>query len=60
VDEFPEAIGLLATGRVRAEPLITGRVALERSVAEGLEALLRPDTAHVKILVTPGGGGAGR
>jgi (R,R)-butanediol dehydrogenase/meso-butanediol dehydrogenase/diacetyl reductase len=56
VDEVPEAIALLAAGRVRVEPLITGRVALEGAVEEGLVALLRPDADHVKILVTPGSG----
>jgi (R,R)-butanediol dehydrogenase/meso-butanediol dehydrogenase/diacetyl reductase len=59
VDEFPEAIALLAAGRVRVEPLITGRVALEGAVEEGLVALLRPDADHVKILVTPGSGARG-
>ncbi len=54
VDEFPEAIGLLAERRVRVEPLVTGRVPLERAVADGLEALLRREAGHVKILVTPG------
>lgn len=53
VDEFPEAIDLLARRRVRVEPLLTGRVPLERAVADGLEALLRPKADHVKILVIP-------
>lgn len=57
VDEFPEAIALLATNGVHVEPLITGRVAVDRSVEDGLEALLQPETPHVKILVTPRGGG---
>jgi (R,R)-butanediol dehydrogenase/meso-butanediol dehydrogenase/diacetyl reductase len=57
VDEFPEAIELLARRRVRVGPLLTGRVPLERAVADGLEALLRPEAGHVKILVTPAGAG---
>lgn len=53
VDEFPQAIDLLAQGQVRVDPLLTGRVPLERAVADGLEALLRPESGHVKILVVP-------
>lgn len=53
VDEFAEAIGLLAEGRVRIDPLVTVRVPLEDSLPRGIEALLRPEEGHVKILVTP-------
>lgn len=55
VDEFPEAIALLARGQVRVAPLVTGRVPLADTVRGGLEALLRPEAGHVKILVAPGG-----
>jgi (R,R)-butanediol dehydrogenase / meso-butanediol dehydrogenase / diacetyl reductase len=54
VGEFPEAIELLARGRVRVAPLVTGRVPLARAVVDGLDAMVRRDGAHVKILVTPG------
>ena len=54
VDEFADAIGLLGDGRVRAEPLVTARVGLAEALGCGLEALLRREEAHVKILVTPG------
>ena len=54
VDEFPEAIRLLADRRVRVEPLITATVPLADGVARGLEALLRREEAHIKILVVPG------
>ena len=53
VDEFPEAIDLLARGQVRTDSLVTARVPLERALADGIEALLRPDLGHVKILVSP-------
>ncbi len=53
VDEFPEAIGLLAQGRVRIAPLVTARVPLEDALARGIEALLRREEGHVKILVSP-------
>ncbi len=53
VDEFPEAIDLLARGRVRIAPLITARIPLEDTIPRGLEALLRREERHVKILVAP-------
>jgi (R,R)-butanediol dehydrogenase/meso-butanediol dehydrogenase/diacetyl reductase len=56
VDEFPEAIDLLARGLVRVDRLVTARIPLERAVSDGLEALLKPDAAHVKILVVPAAG----
>jgi (R,R)-butanediol dehydrogenase / meso-butanediol dehydrogenase / diacetyl reductase len=52
VDEFPDAIDLLARGQVRTDSLVTARVPLERALADGIEALLRPDLGHVKILVS--------
>jgi threonine dehydrogenase-like Zn-dependent dehydrogenase len=54
VDEVPEAIRLLADRRVRVEPLITATVPLADGVARGLDALLRREEAHIKILVVPG------
>ena len=53
VDEFPEAIRLLAERLVRIEPLLSARVPLEDAVTGGLEALLRREERHIKILVTP-------
>jgi (R,R)-butanediol dehydrogenase/meso-butanediol dehydrogenase/diacetyl reductase len=53
VDEFPEAIRLLADKRVRIDPLVTARVPLADGVTRGLEALLRREEGHIKILVTP-------
>lgn len=53
VDEFPEAIALLAAGPVQVAPLVTGCVPLADALEHGLEALRRPDAAHVKILVRP-------
>jgi (R,R)-butanediol dehydrogenase/meso-butanediol dehydrogenase/diacetyl reductase len=54
VDEFTDAIEMLARGQVRVDSLVTARVPLERGLADGIEALLRPDLGHVKILVSPG------
>lgn len=56
-DEFPEAIALLARGLVKTAPLITARVPLARAREDGLEALLRKDDGHIKILVMSGTGG---
>jgi (R,R)-butanediol dehydrogenase/meso-butanediol dehydrogenase/diacetyl reductase len=53
VDEFADAIALLGDGRVRAQPLVTARVGLAEALGCGLEALLRREEGHVKILVTP-------
>ena len=53
VDEFPEAIDLLVEGRVRIDPLVTARVSLDEALPRGLEALLRREEKHVKILVAP-------
>jgi (R,R)-butanediol dehydrogenase/meso-butanediol dehydrogenase/diacetyl reductase len=60
VGEFPEAIALLARGAVRIAPLLTARVPLERALPDGLEALLRPEEGHVKVLVTPPPSGRAR
>jgi (R,R)-butanediol dehydrogenase / meso-butanediol dehydrogenase / diacetyl reductase len=53
VGEFPEAIRLLAERQVRVDGVVTTRVPLEDAVARGLEALLRPDEGHVKIMIVP-------
>jgi (R,R)-butanediol dehydrogenase / meso-butanediol dehydrogenase / diacetyl reductase len=59
VGEFADAIALLARGQVRVEPLITGRVPLARARPDGLDALLRREERHVKILITSGADGRG-
>lgn len=53
VDEFPEAIGLLQRRRVRIDRLVTARLPLADALPRGLQALLRREERHVKILVTP-------
>ncbi|MBI2217134.1 MAG: 2,3-butanediol dehydrogenase [Candidatus Rokubacteria bacterium] len=53
VDEFPEAIRLLAERRVSVDPVVTTRVPLEDAVSHGLEALLRREEGHVKIMIVP-------
>lgn len=52
-EDLPAAVRLLAEGQVKAQPLVTGRVPLERVVEDGLLALAQPGTEHLKILVEP-------
>jgi threonine dehydrogenase-like Zn-dependent dehydrogenase len=47
-DEFPEAMRLLASGAVRAEPLLTHRFPLER-IAEAFEAHQAPGAVKVAL-----------
>jgi threonine dehydrogenase-like Zn-dependent dehydrogenase len=47
---WPEAIALIASGQVQAEPLVTAEFPLER-VPDALAALTAPGS--MKILVTP-------
>lgn len=53
VDEFPEAIDLLQQRRVRIDRLVTARLPLADALPRGLQALLRREERHVKILITP-------
>lgn len=49
--EFDAAIALLADGRIKAEPLITGKIKLDDIVENGFEELLRNRDSNIKILV---------
>ena len=50
VGMWPDAIGLIAAGRVRTEPLVTGEFPLDR-VPDALAPLAAPGS--MKVLVTP-------
>ena len=50
--DFDEAVALLATGRIPAERLITGREPLERA-DDMFRALADPATDHIKVLLRP-------
>jgi threonine dehydrogenase-like Zn-dependent dehydrogenase len=50
-DEFPTAIELLRTGRVRTDYLVTDTFALER-IAEGFERQLSKGQA-LKVMIQP-------
>jgi (R,R)-butanediol dehydrogenase / meso-butanediol dehydrogenase / diacetyl reductase len=53
-EDFAAAVRLLCSGRVEAEPLISDRIPLERSIRDGIERLAGPDHEDaLKILVSP-------
>jgi (R,R)-butanediol dehydrogenase / meso-butanediol dehydrogenase / diacetyl reductase len=52
-EDLPQAVRLLAEGRVRVRPLITGRVPLARVVEDGLRVLAEHPDHHLKIIVGP-------
>jgi (R,R)-butanediol dehydrogenase/meso-butanediol dehydrogenase/diacetyl reductase len=54
VTSWPRVIQLIASGRLPAERVITGEVALGRAIEDGFEALLDPQGSHVKVLVAAG------
>jgi (R,R)-butanediol dehydrogenase/meso-butanediol dehydrogenase/diacetyl reductase len=56
-EDFRTALALLGHGTVRAEPVITDRIPLERAVEDGLMVLDREPERHLKIVV--GGDGDG-
>ena len=50
---YAEIAAQVAEGKIRTEPMITGRIALDEIVRGGFEALLREKDRHAKILVSP-------
>jgi (R,R)-butanediol dehydrogenase/meso-butanediol dehydrogenase/diacetyl reductase len=52
-EDFRSAVMLLGRGAVRAVPLITDRIPLERVLEEGIDALRDHGDEHLKILVSP-------
>ncbi|MDR3371585.1 2,3-butanediol dehydrogenase [Rhodoferax sp.] len=53
IADFAGVAKLLASGQLKAEPMITGRIKLDDIVDKGFEELLRNKDAHIKILVSP-------
>jgi (R,R)-butanediol dehydrogenase/meso-butanediol dehydrogenase/diacetyl reductase len=51
--EFDAIIQSLANGEIDTEPFVTGRIELEEITESGFDALLNPETDHVKVLVRP-------
>ena len=50
---FDEAIRMMAEGKFKGEPLITGKIGLDDIVRKGFNALIHAKETHVKILVVP-------
>jgi hypothetical protein len=50
-------LALLGRGAVRAEPLVSDRIPLDRALDDGILALMREPQEHLKILISPNGGG---
>ncbi|MFO7926460.1 2,3-butanediol dehydrogenase [Natronomonas sp.] len=51
--EFDAIIEAIADGHIETDTFVTDRIPLENIVEDGYDALLDPDTEHVKILVEP-------
>ena len=51
--EFRAALPMLADGRIRGEPLITGKIALADFLGGGLRTLIEQKDKQIKILVSP-------
>lgn len=48
---WPRVIRLIASGHLPAKQVVTGRIGLDRAVADGFDALLDPGGRHLKILI---------
>jgi (R,R)-butanediol dehydrogenase/meso-butanediol dehydrogenase/diacetyl reductase len=51
--DFTTAVELISSGRLRLDPLITDRIALEDVVTRGFEELLAHPAEHLKVMVLP-------
>jgi (R,R)-butanediol dehydrogenase/meso-butanediol dehydrogenase/diacetyl reductase len=54
VQDFPRIAGLVATGRLPVERVISSVVPLEAAVSQGFERLITPGTGEVKVLIEVG------
>ena len=59
VNNHPETIRLVESGKIDLRPFISKRIALEHLVDEGYETLIHHNETAVKILVSPSGKGLG-
>jgi (R,R)-butanediol dehydrogenase/meso-butanediol dehydrogenase/diacetyl reductase len=53
IDDFARVAKLLASGALKAKPLITGRIKIDDIVAKGFEELVNHKETNIKILVSP-------
>ncbi len=47
----PRLVAMIASGRFPVERVITGRVSLDNTVADGFDVLTKPGNDHLKILI---------
>lgn len=52
-EDFPQAIELLETGRVRAQELVTSVIPLSRTVTDGFDVLASGAGDEIKVVVVP-------
>jgi (R,R)-butanediol dehydrogenase / meso-butanediol dehydrogenase / diacetyl reductase len=53
VHDWPRLLGLVASGRLPLERVVTDRIRQDEIVVKGFEALLDPEGSNVKVLVSP-------
>jgi len=53
IDDFAGVAKLLASGALKADPLITGKISMDDIVSKGFEELVNNKDANIKIIVTP-------
>jgi len=53
IDDFQGVANLLASGQIKAEPLITGKIKLDDIVEKGFEELVNNKATNIKIIVSP-------
>lgn len=53
IDDFQGVANLLASGQIKASPLITGKIVLEDIVEKGFEELVNNKATNIKIIVRP-------
>lgn len=53
IDDFQGVANLLASGQLRAQPLITGRITLDEIITRGFDELVHNKDENIKIIVRP-------
>lgn len=53
IDDFQGVAKLLASGQLKAKPLITGRIQLQDIVEKGFDELVNNKATNIKIIVSP-------
>ncbi len=53
IDDFAGVSKLLASGQIKAEPMITGRIPLNDIISKGFDELINNKDANIKIIVQP-------